>query len=411
MSKKHLIVIGAGMVGLSCALHLQKRGHRVTLIDKRGFGNGSSNHNACILSVSSVIPVATPGLIKQIPKYLTMRNSPLIIRYGYFPRVMPWLLRFLWAGRHSNMQKTSTLLKSLQKDTLGEHERLTEDHAAKNYVARKELLYVYTDRQAFLNEAYFWDTRRRNGVVFHEVEEKQLRELEPDISDTFRFAVSVPDHGYITDTSKYLRALGEKFMEQGGNLIEDEVRRIDPGNNKVNCGQGEHAADGIVLAGGVWSAALAKQLGDTVPLESEGGYYIDLPDPGISLSHPMLNLKFKMGITPIETGIRFAGLVEFGGLDCPENLDVCDVLVAAAKIMYPAIRLDGMTRHRGQRPSTVDSLPVIGRASRHENIYYAFGHQHVGLSTGPVTGRLIAELIDGEATSVDIAPFSAKRFR
>ncbi len=409
---KEIIVIGSGIVGISCALKLQEEGFKITLVDKLGIGDGSSNRNACLLSASSVMPVSTPSLPKQIPGYLFASPSLLTIRSSYFPKVLPWLIRFLLAGRDQNVQKTSIALKSLQQDTLGEHKKLAGNSEAFQYIQESDLIYLYTNKQSYLNDSYSWKTRKINGVEFREMEADELREREPDLSSDYKFAVCAPKHGFILNTKKYLEALYQNFLLAGGKFKQVEVLNINSDQNRVELetDMGKLEAEKLVIAGGVWSANLAKKLGDRIPLESEGGYYIDISDPGIKVNHPLMNGKYKMAIMPISGKIRFAGLVEFGGIDCKSNFKLCKMLVDNAQQMFPSIQTEIISRGHGQRPSITDSLPVIGPSGKFQNIYYAFGHQHVGLSTGPVTGRLITELITTNNPTVDLSPFSAKRF-
>lgn len=409
---QEIIVIGSGMVGLSCALRLQEQGYQVMLVDKLGIGQGSSTKNACVLSASSVIPVSTPSLPKQIPGYLLSSSSPLRIRASYFPRVAPWLLRFLQAGRDAQVQKIATALKSLQQDTLGEHRSLAGNSEAAQYLQGTELIYLYLDPQSYWKDAYAWETRRANGVEFYEMEAEELREREPDLSPEYKFAIRAPKHGFVLNSQKYLEALSQKFFMAGGKFQQAEILAISSDQQwvELKTDMGKLASAKLVLAGGVWSANLAKKLGDKIPLESEGGYFINISNAGVKLHHPLINNKYKMAITPLSDSIRFAGLVEFSGLDGPSNFKLCQMLVNNAKSMFPTIHTEIFTRGHGQRPSISDSLPVIGPSSQFQNIFYAFGHQHIGMATGPVTGRLIAELIATNRPTVDLSPFSVKRF-
>jgi D-amino-acid dehydrogenase len=413
MADPHVTVIGAGIVGVCCALHLQRKGFRVTLIDRQEPGEATSYGNACMITDSSLVPLAKPGIAREGFGMLLDRDGPLSIRAAYAPRIAPWLWRFWRTSGDRSARAGAAALGALLKGALAEHHVLADNTPAARWISDEPSLFLYPGRADFDAEAYAWELRRASGVRFELVDASALRALEPAVSERYRLAAMLQDHGRAVDPSRLTKAHAEWLQRGGGECVQREVRAIECAGGRATrllTVAGPLELDRLVIAAGAWSARLVAQLGDTVPLESEGGYHVTLSDPGIELHHPLMDSHAKVAIAPMAQGIRIAGMVEFGGLrgDVPPRR--CKLLLKLIRRILPGIRTEQYREWRGNRPSLPDSLPVIGRASRIENVWYAFGNQHVGLSSGPKTGRLIAQLVAGEPTAIDLAPFRVERF-
>lgn len=413
MSESRVTVIGAGIVGVCCALHLQRKGFRVTLVDRRAPGEATSYGNACMITDSSLVPLATPGIALEGLSMLLNPQGPLSIRPSYAPRIVPWLWRFWRVSDDRSARAGAAALGALLKDALAEHHALADNTPAVRWLGDEPSLFLYPDRAAFDAEAYAWELRRASGVRHELVDAEALRALEPAVSERYRLAAVLQDHGRAVDPAQLTKAHAEWLQRGGGEFMQRDVRAVecvDGRATRLLTDAEPLALDQLVIAAGAWSARLAAQLGDTVPLESEGGYHVTLSDPGLELHHPLMDSHAKVAIAPMAQGIRIAGMVEFGGI----REDVLPrrrrLLLRLIRRILPGIRTEQYSEWRGNRPSLPDSLPVIGRASRIENAWYAFGNQHVGLSSGPGTGRLIAQLVAGEPPAVDLTPFRVGRF-
>lgn len=414
LNRKHeVLVVGSGMVGISTALELQKKGYTVTIIDHLGLGKGTSSKSACVLTSNFVVPFSNPTLHSKIPAYMFMKDSPLRIRYGYLPSALPFLTRFLWSGTSFKVQKSIEGLQNLFKthNSYQAHKELAEGTAAAQYLEPMSVAYVYPTKKKYLAEAYTWDIKRKSGIKVVEYEGKQLRERYPFLNPEIQFAATIPETGKVVNPKKYAEALFKVFFEKGGHYIQAKALSISSNQETVSVKTdsfGSLSANYLVVAAGVWSKKLVNSLGDRVSLDCEGGYYLELHNPGIKYEDSIAYNKTIA--TCLSDRIRLAGIVELGGVDCKPNYAISQSMLKTLKYLFPGINAENVTRGHGQRPATSDSLPVISQSGKYKNVFYAFGHHHIGYSTGPLTGRLIAQMIAKEKTEIDVAPYSIKRF-
>ena len=408
-----MTVIGAGIVGVCCGLHLQRKGFAVTVVDRLPPGEATSYGNACMITDSSVVPLAAPGVVKSGAKMLLDKDGPLFIKPAYTPKLAPWLWRFARHGVDAKTRQGAKALAGLLRGALQDHHELADNTPATRWLSDEPSLFPYDSEAAFRAEAYSWELRRANGVRFEPVDGALLRELEPALNPRYRFGVLLPDHGKAVNPSKLTKAHAEWLRRNGGQVLQHEVREIEIADGKVKRVMTEYGGldvDLLVIAAGAWSSRLSAKLGDRVPLEAEGGYHLTLTDPGVALNHPLLHSKYKVALAAMEQGVRIAGMAEFAGIQTATKKARTRLLLKYAKTILPAVQTEHYSEWRGNRPSTPDSLPVIGRSPKIGNVYYAFGNQHVGLSSGPKTGRLVAQLIAGEPPQVDLTPFRVDRF-
>lgn len=404
-----IVVVGAGIVGLSCARALLADGHSVNVVDRDPAGDKASFGNAGGLGVTEIVPASVPGLIWKVPGWLLDPLGPLSLRPGHLPRFLPWLSRFLRAGSKADVARCTAALASLCASVYDDYLPLLAELDLAGDLHRVGALWVYETDAAFKADAADRDHRRRHGIIFEEMDGDAARRLEPALSPTVRHAVMAPQWSHFDDPKRVVDRLRAHVARRGARFTQGEATAVD--GKTLRLGDGRIVDfDRLVLAAGAWSARLAQSIGDRVLLESERGYNLTIPDPGVALSHEIIFAERQFVATPMDMGIRIGGAAEFAGLDAPANYRRSDRLADLARIYLPGLRTEGGTRWMGNRPATPDSLPVIGVSPRRADVLHAYGHGHVGLTLGPTTGRLIADLVAGRRPPVDLSPFAASRF-
>ncbi len=411
---RSVTVIGAGIVGISCALYLQRDGYAVTVIDPEEPGAGASKSNAGILSTGGCIPIGTPGIVRRVPKMLLDPLAPLAIRWRYLPWIAPWLLRFVRASRPERVEAISIALKSLLDGVSDSYDALLESAGAGDLVRKEGLLYVYRSDSAAAKTKWSLDLRRRRGIAFEVLHGREIEQLEPALGSRFAYAVYYPKTRHTIDPGGLVRALAADFVRRGGQVVRAAVTDVElgpKGPRALLTTAGKREVDLVVLAAGAWSRRLAARLGSRVPLDTERGYVVVLPKPGVMPRIPMISGDYDFAITPMAAGLRLSGTVELAGLQAPPNDARARKLIEGARRLFPEVNTEGAVHWMSFRPSMPDSLPVISRSPRYPTVFFAFGHGHGGMTHGPFTGKLIAELVSGRPTSIDLTPFSVERFR
>ncbi|WP_029005922.1 NAD(P)/FAD-dependent oxidoreductase [Azorhizobium doebereinerae] len=417
----HVVVIGAGIVGAATAVELLRDGHRVTLVEPGAPGGeqAASFGNGAWLSPASVVPMSMPGLWKKVPGYLLDPLGPLTIRWAALPHLAPWLLRFLSAGAtEAKVEATARALSALLADAPERHQALAAEAGLSDLIVRRGLLYAYPGRAAFEAEALAWRLRSDNGVAWRELDGPALRAFEPALDPRYGFGVLVEagahcqDPGaYVAGLVAYAKRLGLHHVPAGATGFDIQDGRL----KAVRTFQGEVACDRAVIAAGIRSRPLAAAAGDRVSLASERGYHVVLADPEVSPRTPVMPSDGKMANTPTRAGLRASGQVELAAVDAEPNWKRADVLLDHLLNTYPGLPRQvpeaRLTRWMGHRPSTPDGLPVIGPAAASADIVHAFGHGHVGLACGPITGRLVADIIADGPPARPLMPYRADRFR
>ena len=408
-----VVVIGAGIVGVCCASYLRRDGHEVTIVEREGPGEGTSKGNAGALSPGSCVPLAMPGIVRKVPGWLTDPEGPLRIRPAYLPRALPWLVRFVRSARPARVAEISDALRALHRHVFDCYEPLVRAAGCEDLIRRTGTMVVYRSEQALRSSRREWDLRRERGAEVRELSAGELRELDPALAPEYTHGVLSPDHGYVANPYRLVTRLAERFVADGGRLERGNVRAMRRGGDgtwTLQVDGREIKADKVIVAAGAWSGALTSALGVRLPLESQRGYHVTLTDPGFEPRIPVSSSEGKFYATPMEGGLRVAGTVEFAGLEAPPDYRRARKLLAQVKSLYPRVRAEAFTEWMGHRPCLPDSLPVIDRASGHEGLFLAFGHGHNGMTSGPVTGRLVADLVAGRQPLIDLAAYSAGRF-
>ena len=409
----HVAVIGAGIVGVCCALNLLREGCRVTMIERGEPGAGASFGNGAVIGEETVVPVATPGMIWKVPGMLLDPLGPLAIRWSYLPRLAPWLLRFAAAGRPARVEQISISLRALLDGTFDAFDELLALAEARDMIRRTGWMCVYETAAGFQGYRSMLDLQARRGVRFDVLGREELRQVEPALAPIFARGVLYPDVGHAVNSQRLVRVLLATAERLGGRLVRAEARGFDmgPEGPRAVLTDGQPIpCDAVVVAAGAWSKDLAAALGAPVPLDTERGYHVQFPNPGVAPRMPIYSTERGMVATPLELGLRVAGTVELGGLEARENWARAEVLARNAKRWFPDLQDRGRTRWMGFRPSMPDSLPVIGRSPRHANAILAFGHGHCGMMMSARTGQLVAALVAGRDPGIDMAPYRPDRF-
>lgn len=410
---KTVAVIGAGIVGVSTAISLQREGHDVILIDKAGPAEGTSYGNAGVLASCAMVPVTGPGLIKKAPKMAFDPNQPLFVKWGYLPRMLPWLFKYL---RHANSPDTKRIADAIAgvvAESLEDHLALAKGTGAERFIAPGDYLYAYNNRAQFEADGFAWGIRKSHGFGWDELENGELQGYDPVLSDVLGFGVKMGNHGRIIDPGAYVKALAAHVTASGGKFVKADVTGFEQAGGRltgVRAGGETIPCDACVIATGVWSGPLMKTLGLNVPLESERGYHIELWEPSFMPKIPVMVASGKFVMTPMEGRLRLAGVVEFGGLDAEPSRAPFDLLLKNALAALPGLTWARKEEWMGHRPAPADSIPVIGEAPGLKGAFMGFGHHHIGLTAGPKTGRLLAQMISGKSPNQDVSVYSPQRY-
>lgn len=415
-----IAVVGAGVIGLCNALQLARQGHSVTLYDPAGIGEQCSRGNAGHFATEQVFPLADKALLPRLPIMLLDKLSPLRIDHKYFVKAFPWLSRFCLNMLPGRFKRHTRALRALNEAALAAFRRLLQEDFESNINLRGSLLTFEHDRIKEI--CAIQHKYQQQGVAVELLDRTQLFALEPGLSRSIHYALYFTEVGHTSDPYQLSQALFEQFTALGGRFVKAEVCAITPlenGSNSPDQAQVKlttqtHSCrtfDRLVLATGAWSKTLCAQLGYKLPIEAERGYHNMLPVIS-GLSHPVASADRQFIMTPMQNGLRLAGTVEFAGLDTRPNYERAEMLLTHARaILKDNDALQQGEHWMGPRPSLPDSLPVIGQAPDHPNIYFALGHQHLGLTQAAITSELIAQSIANQPTTLDIGPYSIARFQ
>lgn len=408
-----ILVAGAGMNGVSAAIWLQRAGHDVVLIDRTGPAGGTSYGNAGVLASAAVIPVTVPGLWRAAPGMLLSPDKPLFLRWRYLPRLLPFLVPFLRHATMDHVRHYAKAMSALIYDSHAQHLALAKGTGAERFIGDEDYIFAYETRAAFDADRKWWDLRAEMGHDCAVMDARAFAEFDPMFDGSFEVAVAQKNAGRISDPGAYVTALCDHFQAQGGRLMIASVEGLLKDGDRViglRTSEGDVEGDQVVVTLGPWSGPLSRDLGLKVPLESERGYHIELINPDRMPKAPTMVASGKFVVTPMEGRIRMAGIVEFGGLTAPASKAPLDLLKRQARELFPGLKYDRMEEWQGHRPSTANSLPLIGGLDRHPNVLVGFGHQHLGLTGGAKTGRLLAQMVTGEAVNLDMSAYDPNAY-
>ncbi|ANH73884.1 FAD dependent oxidoreductase family protein [Ralstonia insidiosa] len=413
--RPHITVVGAGIVGTACALQLQRDGYQVTLLDQAGVGEGCSFGNAGCLSVASVVPMALPGMLKQVPKWLADPMGPLTVRWPYLPRALPWLLQWVRAGNEAQARATAPPLANLFGATFPGYRSLLDAAQYGGLIRQSGHLYVWRTLARSSGDRLAQSIRDTTGVRSQALSAGETRELEPMLAPDIQSGLLLPDNGFTSNPERLVKTLAANFVAAGGTVLRRKVLDFEFGEHgptRLHTDCGTLPVSTLVLCAGAWSMRLGARLtGIRVPLDTERGYHTTLSAPTVQPSRPIMDCERKFIATPMEGGLRIAGTVEIGGLDAPPDYRRASILQRQGQQLFPGLAFAEDSAWMGHRPSLPDSLPVIDRSERYRNVFFAFGHGHLGMTGAPGTARLIADLVAGRPPFIDAGPYSLQRFR
>jgi D-amino-acid dehydrogenase len=414
LGPRRIIVIGAGIVGVCAGLFLQRAGHSVTIIDPKQPGRGTSFGNAGSLAVGNVYPVSMPDTWKQVPAMLMNPAAPLNLRWSYLPRMLPWLARFLVAGTPRRVERISREIREITKDAVAAHDLLLSEFGITDIVKPVGWLKVFGSRRSFEAFASTRDIQAKTGVRVEILNEDEIRQMEPGLAHGFTHGAFEPDNCFVTSPAMLTDAYAEAFVTRGGRFAQERVTRFEfDGGKPVRAvtDLGMHEADTFVICAGAWSDRLTAMLGTHVPLDTERGYHLNLSvDDGPGLRRPVIFGDHGFGLAPMRDGMRLTSGVEFAGVDAAPDFRRIYNMVPLAKAALPGLASEVSREWMGRRPSMPDSKPVIGRSPVLGNVFFAFGHGHLGLTMSARTGQLVDDLVSGRDANIDLAPYRADRF-
>ena len=412
MVDKPIIVIGAGIVGVSTAIWLQRAGHEVLLLDKGKPGMGASFGNAGLLAQWAMTPVNTPGLWKDAPRYLIDPNGPLFMKWLQIPKLLPWITKFMSHATDHGARRIVDNLIPLVSDSVDQHKSLVEGTPLASWIRDSKFSYAYPDLAAFQADAFSWEMKAKAGFIPTVLTGAEVREAEPILGPSTQCLAVLEGHGHITNPGLYVAELAEFFVKSGGRFISAEVKDFTLSGGQVRSvatDQGLFDCAKVVLTAGIWSKDLMTKLGLKIPMETERGYHVLYKDPSQLPRDPMMITAGKFGVNPMDMGLRCAGMVELGDHHTGPSKAPLALLRKKVAAAFPDMTYSGTEEWMGFRPTPPDSTPVIGELNG-SGIFAGFGHQHVGLTAGPKTGRLIAQLLSGAPPNLDMTPYAPDRF-
>jgi len=411
----HIVIAGAGIVGVSTAIWLQRAGHAVTLVDRMDGAMRTSYGNAGVLAAGAILPVPVPGLAWKLPKMLLSRDEPLFLQWRYLPRLFPFLMKYLSFARADHVAHAARSLSYLLSDSHAQHQSLAKGTGAERFISDEDFCFGYATEASYLADEPGRALRRAHGYEIEELDGAGYAARDPLYSTQFAKVVCYKNSGRISDPGAYLAALLSHFQAEGGTVVAaqiDDIELQDGVYKALITDQGPVTGDHIVLAMGAWSGKMAKKLGiKRLALESERGYHIELHNPSAMPKAPMMVAAGKFVVTPMEGRIRCAGVVEFASTEAPAQDRPLDLVKRQIAALFPDLTYEHMSEWMGRRPATTDSLPLIGPATAIGNGHMAFGHQHIGLTAGPKTGRLIADMVSNQPNNADLSAFDPTRYQ
>jgi len=411
-SKSSIGVIGAGIQGICISLCLIKKGFKVTLIDRDDPGKDSASYgNAGHFSPYASVPINRPDVLVDVPSMLLSSTGPLALKWNYVLKIFPWFLKFIKNCSRKNMMHTAKYMHQILDLALPAYDELFEEIDISGLVESKGIIYFWTNKDLKSRELEI-NIRNELGIKQQLLTPHEIHDLEPHIKQIYHGGVLYPNARHTRNPKKILLKLFDFFLKEGGHFEKQNVQTISfTSDNKpiIKTDLNFYTFDKLVVACGAFSKKLTDQVNEKIPLDTERGYHVHFKGHDHLLSRPVIFLNRGFGITPMEQGLRVVGTVEFGGLDNPLSKKRIQNLVNSAKYLFPELG-----KHEdewlGFRPTLPDFLPVIGPSKNHKNLFYSFGHHHLGWTLGAISGKIIAGLIAKENTNLDLSPYNSLRF-
>jgi D-amino-acid dehydrogenase len=407
------VVVGAGIIGTAIAHDLQRRGREVVLVDRDAPGRGASFGNMASIAVTEFMPASRPSVWKQIPGWMLDPEGPVRVRPSYMPRLIPWFLRFIAASRPAKLRALEAQGAALCGRALDDTLALLRETGLEDQISDEGCLSLYADEAEFRADRDHIAILARFGFPHEVLGRQAIKALEPELSDRIGFAVLFPQNRSVKDPYRLVLALAERFAGMGGRIERGEVMGFDRTDRiaGVLLTDGRRLpAEEVVIAAGAFSASLAKDLGEPIPLETERGYHTQIMAPGITMRHSIIWPARAFMVTPTADGIRVGGTVEMAGLVAAPDYRRSKVTVRRAREALPNLRCEDFTEWMGHRPALPDTVPILSASARTRGVFYATGHGHLGLTYAATTARLMGDLITGVRPPLDLRPYRIDRF-
>jgi len=409
MSK--VAVIGAGIIGVCTAHFLRKDGYDVTLYDQNEPGTQASFGNAGLFASHECVTANSPHLWKNLPSMLLNKNGSLVIDWFYVVTHLPWAIRFLRNCTSARAEHIAKSLSSFSSQASLAYEEIFDDVDVSNNIVYKEPIFLYESKELFEQNQYAFNLRKKYDVQFVVINKEEIAKIEPSLEPIYYNGVVLKGESFTNSPLEITQKIFNNFIKNDGHFIKIKIKSIVQKDNSLflKYEKKEQQFDKIVVAAGVWSNMLARTIGDNFPLDTERGYHIVFENNNNLLTHPVGWAKTGFYMTPMKDGIRVAGTVEIAGLKKPMNKNMLSMIEKTARRILPKL---GKVKSEwmGFRPTLPDSLPIIGESQKCKNVYYAFGHQHLGLSLAAITGKVIQSLIEKKNTNINIDALNPYRF-
>ena len=410
MNKIQIGIIGAGIQGVCNALFLQKKGFDVTLFDRDEPGNAASYGNAGHFSPYASVPLNRPDILTDVPSLLISSRGPLALKWNYVYKMLPWFMKFIQNCSQKKMMHTAKYMHQILNLSLTAYDELFDEIDLGGLIENRGILYVWNDQNLKSRELEI-NIRKELGVKQQVLNKKEISDLEPNLKPFYHGGVFYDYARHARNPKKILLKLFENFVHKGGKFLKLNISNLDfdETNPVLRSENKRYKFDKLIIACGAFSKKLTDKLHEKIPLDTERGYHIHFKDFDHLISRPIVYSNRGFGMSPMDQGLRVVGTVEFGGLDNVLTKNRIKNLILNSKEM-----LDGLPEHKdewlGFRPTLPDFLPVIGPSKNYENVYYCFGHHHLGWTLGAISGKIIANMISKENTNLNLEPYSSLRF-
>ncbi len=408
--KKKIGIIGAGIQGVCNALFLQKKGYEVTIFDKYEPGSSASYGNAGHFSPYASVPLNRPDVLSDVPSMLLSTRGPLALKWNYVYKMLPWFYSFVKNCRENKMMHTAKYMHQILDLSLPAFDELFEEINLDGLIEHKGIMYVWTNKSQKSRDLEI-NLRNNLGVKQRLLSPKEIHDLEPNLKPFYDGGVIYDYARHARNPKKILIKLFENFTLKGGKFLKLNIEKLDFDEEKpvIRSETQRFIFDKLVIACGAFSKKFTDKLHENIPLETERGYHVHFKGYENLISRPIVYADKGFGMTPMEQGLRVVGTVEFGGLKNPLSKSRISNLVLNAREM-----LDGLPEHNdewlGFRPTLPDFLPIIGPSKNFKNVFYSFGHHHLGWTLGAISGKIISSMISDENTNLDLEPYSSLRF-
>jgi len=412
--KSSVGVVGAGIQGVCISLNLIKKGFKVTLLDREDPGEISASYgNAGHFSPYASVPINRPDILADVPSMLLNSTGPLALKWNYVPKMIPWFWRFIKNCTKKKMMHTAKYMHQILDLALPAYDELLQDIDVSELIESKGIIYFWTNKDLKSRELEI-KIRNELGVKQQILTPNEIHDLEPHIKKIYHGGILYSDARHARNPKKILLKLFDQFIKRGGVFKKQSVESITftyDNKPKIKTNIKSYTFDKAVIACGAFSKKFTDQIDEKIPLDTERGYHVHFKGYDHLLSRPVIFLNKGFGITPMEQGLRVVGTVEFGGLKNPPSKKRILNLVNNAQYLLPELKgKEHYDEWLGFRPSLPDYLPVLGPSQKHKNLFYSFGHHHLGWTLGAISGRIISGMIAGESTNLDLSAYNPQRF-